>query len=170
MTVTRAIHELKCWPQYFAAVRRGEKNFEIRLNDRDFAVGDTLLLQEYDPAAGAYTGQVETRLVSFVLSEEGLGVIHGYVAIGFGPMPQLAPPAEAEEVTAEVLAAWHAEQARNAALRAEGAQATADAYRRGEGERRAMMVAADRQAAVAELAHADYRFHAAAADLVGARA
>jgi hypothetical protein len=24
-------HELKCWPEYFHAIRSGEKNFELRL-------------------------------------------------------------------------------------------------------------------------------------------
>ena len=42
-------HELKTWPQYFAAVRSGKKRFEIRRNDREFAVGDVLVLREFDP-------------------------------------------------------------------------------------------------------------------------
>lgn len=47
--VTPVIHDLKCWPQYFWSVVRGEKPFEIRKNDRNFKVGDYLGLQEYDP-------------------------------------------------------------------------------------------------------------------------
>ncbi|WP_331384989.1 DUF3850 domain-containing protein [Bacillus badius] len=42
-------HELKIYPQYFKAVVSGKKSFEIRKNDRDFKVGDTLLLHEFDP-------------------------------------------------------------------------------------------------------------------------
>ena len=77
-------HELKTWPQYFAAVRSGKKRFEIRRNDREFAVGDVLVLREFDPEQDVYTGQVEERQITFLLSEEDYGVIHGFVAIGFG--------------------------------------------------------------------------------------
>lgn len=38
------LHKLKCWPTYFDAVKRGEKPFEVRKNDRDFQVGDTVML------------------------------------------------------------------------------------------------------------------------------
>lgn len=37
-----AEHELKTRAVYFDAVQRGEKNFEVRKNDREFAVGDVL--------------------------------------------------------------------------------------------------------------------------------
>lgn len=42
-------HELKLDTAYFARVESGQKTFEIRKNDRDYQVGDTLLLREYDP-------------------------------------------------------------------------------------------------------------------------
>lgn len=38
------IHELKTWPVYFDAVRRGEKVFEVRRNDRAFQRGDIVRL------------------------------------------------------------------------------------------------------------------------------
>lgn len=43
------IHELKIWPQYYARVADGSKTFEVRDNDRDFQLGDTVILHEYDP-------------------------------------------------------------------------------------------------------------------------
>lgn len=38
------IHYLKTEREYRYAVHRGEKNFEVRRNDRDFQVGDILIL------------------------------------------------------------------------------------------------------------------------------
>ena len=43
------IHELKTWPEPFASIRSGAKTHEIRRNDRDYQVGDTLLLGEWLP-------------------------------------------------------------------------------------------------------------------------
>lgn len=40
-------HNLKTLPQYFDKLKEGQKNFEIRLNDRDYQVGDILKLIYY---------------------------------------------------------------------------------------------------------------------------
>ncbi len=40
-------HDLKILPKHFAAVVRGEKKAEFRINDRNFAVGDLLCLRMY---------------------------------------------------------------------------------------------------------------------------
>lgn len=41
-------HNLKILPEYYIAVSDGSKTFEIRKNDRDFHLGDIVMLQEYD--------------------------------------------------------------------------------------------------------------------------
>lgn len=64
------IHDLKIWPEHFRDVRAGIKTAELRLNDRNYQPGDVLVLREYDPQTGEYTGNVETRTVTHVLADE----------------------------------------------------------------------------------------------------
>jgi hypothetical protein len=42
------IHELKCWPEYFYAIKNSQKPFEVRRDDRGFTEGDVLHLRLYD--------------------------------------------------------------------------------------------------------------------------
>lgn len=74
-------HNLKCWPEPFAALRCRVKTFEIRLNDRDFKVGDVLQLQEWSPLTNKYSGESEHRTVTFILDEEQFGLKPGVVAM-----------------------------------------------------------------------------------------
>jgi hypothetical protein len=59
-------HHIKIWQRWFDAVASGDKTFEIRRDDRDYKVGDTLVLEEYRQALGEYTGRKLTRIVSYV--------------------------------------------------------------------------------------------------------
>lgn len=66
-------HDLKTWPVYYKRVFFGEKNFEIRKNDRDFRSGDLLNLKEWVPEKQEYTGRGILRKVGYILdSHEGL--------------------------------------------------------------------------------------------------
>ena len=86
-------HELKCWPIFFQAVKRGEKTFELRSNDRNFHLDDTLWLREYRPQNGesempGYTGEELRVKVTYVLSSETF-LQKGVVVLGFTrPTPQ----------------------------------------------------------------------------------
>jgi len=60
------IHNLKIKSQYFDAVKNGTKTFEIRYNDRDFKVGDTLILKEVD-MMGEFTGNEIHKVVTYIL-------------------------------------------------------------------------------------------------------
>jgi hypothetical protein len=52
----RMTHELKCWPGNFEATVRGDKHHEIRVNDRDFQVGDLVILREFTRLRSRHTG------------------------------------------------------------------------------------------------------------------
>ena len=76
-------HELKTLPEYFAAVADGSKPFEVRRNDRNFAVGDGLLLREYNPeTTEQYTGRKIWLTVSYVLLGGQFGIEPGYAVLG----------------------------------------------------------------------------------------
>ncbi|GIO10217.1 hypothetical protein J31TS6_62450 [Brevibacillus reuszeri] len=64
------IHHLKILPEHFRDVRAGIKTAELRLNDRNYQPGDTLVLLEYNPAVEKFTGEEEIRTVTHVLSGE----------------------------------------------------------------------------------------------------
>ena len=83
-------HKLKCWPQYFDAIKRGDKPFEVRRDDRGFQKGDVLVLQKYDPVAGRYMRPLpgrpeewELRLkITYILTGGQFGIEPGYVVLG----------------------------------------------------------------------------------------
>lgn len=75
-------HALKTWPQFFKAVVSGEKTFEVRKNDRNFQVGDKLLLQEWDPVIGEYTRNEHEVIVCYLLEGGSFGVYPDSVVMG----------------------------------------------------------------------------------------
>lgn len=60
------IHDLKIYTSYFQDVQDRKKNFEIRFNDRNFKVGDILLLREYLPDEDKFTGKSVEREVVYI--------------------------------------------------------------------------------------------------------
>ncbi|MFJ2543731.1 DUF3850 domain-containing protein [Microbacterium sp. NPDC087589] len=63
-------HELKSWPAFFGPIAAGVRTHELRRNDRCFSVGDSLLLREYDPDKGEYTGAQQLVHVTSLTSAE----------------------------------------------------------------------------------------------------
>lgn len=61
-------HEIKIMPFYFQHVVEGRKTFEIRKNDRDYGVGDHVLLREYD--GSNYTGRSVLVQIQFITAYE----------------------------------------------------------------------------------------------------
>lgn len=73
------VHHLKTLADYFALVLRGEKTFELRKDDRDFAVGDCLRLDEFSPEEG-YTGRWIEAHVTHIL-RDFTGLEPGYAVL-----------------------------------------------------------------------------------------
>ena len=76
-------HELKIYPWFFKAVVNGTKTFEIRKNDRDYKVGDVLVLHKYLPfgwLTKAPTIKVEVTYITSFKQKKGYVVmgIKGY--------------------------------------------------------------------------------------------
>ena len=80
------IHELKLLPQYYNDVALGIKTFELRKNDRDFQVGDELVLREWD--GEDYTGRSLFRHVVYIYHGcNCYGLEEGYCILGMKMSP-----------------------------------------------------------------------------------
>jgi hypothetical protein len=98
-------HNLKTWPEYFKLVKNDIKKYEFRKNDRNFEVGDLLVLEEFNPCIrcfgsgrvwdgnagdrtscdcspehGTYTGRNITRTITHIL-QDFPGLEKGYVIL-----------------------------------------------------------------------------------------
>lgn len=100
-------HELKTWPEFYRAVQENKKTFELRYDDRNYQVGDELILREFEPchsckgkgevarygperpqqcsecwgSGGRYTGLSMIYSVTYVLKDHP-GIRSGYVIMG----------------------------------------------------------------------------------------
>jgi ASC-1-like (ASCH) protein len=63
-------HELKLETDYFGSVFAGLKTFEIRFNDRNYQVGDTLVLREWDWFSETFTGREVEKKVTYITNYE----------------------------------------------------------------------------------------------------
>ena len=70
--MSRQHHYLKCETEFFQAVERGEKKFEIRKNDRNFKKYDMVYLKE--TVNGVETGRETSSLeIQHVLTGKDAG-------------------------------------------------------------------------------------------------
>ncbi|MCI5219743.1 MAG: DUF3850 domain-containing protein [Candidatus Electrothrix sp. LOE2] len=79
MTTT---HELKILPEYFEVADSMLKPFEIRENDRDYTVGDFVVLKEcfFDGDKCVFTGrQTSPRIITYIF--DGGGWLCGDVVV-----------------------------------------------------------------------------------------
>jgi hypothetical protein len=64
------IHQIKCWPEFFRALKDGRKTFDARKNDRNYQVGDQVIQNEWTPADGLHSelGEYSGRTLRFVVT------------------------------------------------------------------------------------------------------
>lgn len=75
-------HEIKILPQYFADVSKGIKQFELRKDDRDYQVGDLVILREWNK--GTYTGNSISVIIKYILRDcPEYGLMEGYCIFGW---------------------------------------------------------------------------------------
>lgn len=64
-------YEMKSWPAFFSKMITGEKKHDMRKkSDRAYAVGDKVLLREYDPFGGGYTGRQAIFKITYITSDD----------------------------------------------------------------------------------------------------
>ena len=77
------VHEVKILPQYYSAVKANIKNFELRKNDRNYKVHDTLILRAWD-GERYIEAEPLIREIQYILSDcKDYGLADGYVILGF---------------------------------------------------------------------------------------
>lgn len=75
------VHDLKIKPEYYRDVVNGDKTFEIRKNDRDYKVGDLLVMNEF--RNGEYTGSNVHCIVSYLVQgSEEFGLDKDWCVLG----------------------------------------------------------------------------------------
>lgn len=52
---------------FFNSVVDGSKKFEYRLNDRDYCIGDRVVLMDYNPEKGVLTGRAIAFTIGYIL-------------------------------------------------------------------------------------------------------
>ncbi len=77
------VHHLKTWPKFFKKVYNNVKRYELRRDDRDFRVGDTLWLEEWNPKTKKYTGDYCVRTVLYIMRDFP-GLKKGYCLMSIG--------------------------------------------------------------------------------------
>ena len=100
-------HVLKTLPVYWDAIERGDKNFEVRRDDRGFQRGDVLVLRKIDgngwfstkPGTGCHDYTKSRwidaeyydlrRRITYILTGGQFGIEPGYVVMALGEEAEL---------------------------------------------------------------------------------
>lgn len=75
-------HELKTWPGPFSDVSSGRKTYEVRKEDRNYEVGDVLVLREWQPVGQFFTGRAVKMVVVHKTGGGAWGLPAGLCVLG----------------------------------------------------------------------------------------
>lgn len=65
--LSNKVHELKILPEYYKNVKNGNKTFELRENNRNYKVGDCLILKEFNN--NQFTGNQVIVVIKYILDQ-----------------------------------------------------------------------------------------------------
>lgn len=86
------VHHLKTDPEPFAEVKAGKKRYEVRRFDRDFRVGDRLVLTEFDRTTKKYSGDNIVVMVVHILPPGAYGLPEDVGVMGIELLSAVANP------------------------------------------------------------------------------
>ena len=83
-------HEVKIEQVYLCRILNTQKPFEVRNNDRDYQVGDTLRFMPLESDTcdvfASFPGPFNDFQITYV--DSGLGMVAGYVVLGLKEIPR----------------------------------------------------------------------------------
>lgn len=85
---TPGTHTVKCYPEHFEPLYRGEKTYELRKADRPYLVGDYIIVKEHVPGPngyGTYTLRNQKHQITHILRGPCFGLMDGWVLLSLGP-------------------------------------------------------------------------------------
>lgn len=74
-------HHIKCWSEFFQYIIDGTKTFEVRFDDRDYKVGDYLMISETKRGDHMPTGRHIKVKVTYLMRGGKFGVADDYVVM-----------------------------------------------------------------------------------------
>lgn len=85
----RMVHHIKCWPQFYELIKSGLKPWELRRNDRNYQVGDWVVIHEYDPITYQFCNHPESylaRQIIYITNGQGVFELSEYVIMTLAPI------------------------------------------------------------------------------------
>lgn len=75
--------ELKIWPEPFKAILNGRKRYEVRKTDRDFRIGNIIMLREFLPKKEQYSGEFFLGKITYITKAGTWGLPNNLCIFGF---------------------------------------------------------------------------------------